>query len=256
MERHQRWAFHYFALLLRTAPLTLSRIAVEMGVADNTIAKLVRSPMFALAREVAKEIKPHREDTFGRYVFRRLSKEGQELWKRIAFWSEHDEGNSYVDRILSKTNTHVRQELFIHALVTYAFDVSRACRMVGVSLQTLETWKKQESFGKLLEEIQFHKKNFFEKAMLDLVAQRNPMAVIYANKTINADRGYGDRVEVQHSISPGFNFADLDLDLNTRRKVLDAIRRRKAIMEGRLLPAPATEAIDVKTVEESAVPAG
>src|SRR5690606_14891883 len=112
------------------------------------------------------------------------------------------------------------QQLFCHALLHTAYDISKACHMVGISFNTLNKWRNDLEFLQMLEEVQFHKKNFFENALIGLVGESHPGAVIFANRTLNADRGYSDKLELTHETKEtgrmNFDIADLDLDVPTQ----------------------------------------
>lgn len=240
----------YFAALMRPDIETHPQLAHEMGMDERSLHRRELHEDWELARNIAKQIKPRREATFGAYVFKQLSPEAQETWDKIRFWANHKNATEMIDKILSPRNTKIRQEVFIHALVCTNFDLTQACRLSGVSRNKLKHWKSSDlEFNALVEEVQWHKKNFFEKAMLDLVAERHPLATIWVNKTVNADRGYSEKIRVEHSVNPdGFNFEDLDLDLDTKRKILDAIRRKRELNGNgavKALPAPA-EVMDVE----------
>jgi len=232
--------------------------ANEMGMERRRFQRYTAHPRWVKAREVAaaNQSARSREKTFGHYVFKHLSDEARETWKELKFWVEHEGGQVQIQRILGGRARKIRQELFIHALVSTHYDMSRALSMTGLAKSTLDHWVAEDlHFAQLFDEIQWHKKNFFEKAMLDLVAERNPLATVWVNKTVNADRGYSEKIQVQHSIADaGFTFEDLDLDVDTRRKVLAAIRKRQALKAGetnrngqKRLAAPV---VDVEAVEE------
>lgn len=171
------------------------------------------------------------------YVFGHLSSDAQDVWEKLQFWGNSSSASIKVEQILSGKTKQLRQELFIHALVSSGFDYSAACRMVHVSRSTFESWRLEPEFRNLVNEIQWHKKNFFEKGLVDLVTMRHPGAVIWANKTINRDRGYGDSVEIEYSgkVDVGISIDELPLDIDTRRKILDAIRQAKQIEPGKLV---------------------
>jgi hypothetical protein len=81
-----------------------------------------------------------------------------------------------------------------------------------------------------------------------LVEERHPGAVIFANRTVNADRGYTEKMQVEHSGSVaarGYQMEDIMpyLDIDTRRKILDAIAQKKLDDTG---PAPKG---DIKLIE-------
>lgn len=225
--------------------------ANEMGMDRRRFQRLLEHPDWALARKVAEkqQASRSREKTFGNYVFKHLSDDAKETWEKLKFWVDHQDGAQQIRQIVEGKAKRIRQELFIHALVSTHYDMSRALMMTGLPKTALDNWRSDLHFAQLFDEIQWHKKNFFEKAMMDLVADRNPLATVWVNKTVNADRGYSEKIQVQHvGKDLGFSFEDLDLDIDTRRKVLEAIRRRQERQAPKLLPEPVT---DVEVVEET-----
>ena len=83
----------------------------------------------------------------------------------------------------------------------------------------------------MIEEIEWHKCNFFEEALVDLVAMRNPGAVMFVNRTKNADRGYSEKIQVEHSgaIATSVSVDELELPMETRKELLRAVRASKVI---------------------------
>lgn len=68
--------------------------------------------------------------------------------------------------------------------------------------------------------------------MIGLVEEGHPNAVIFANRTQNADRGYNERLIIESKETSGgsrtnFNIADLDLDVPTLKKIQIAIQKWK-----------------------------
>lgn len=205
------------------------KVAAALQVGEGAIFAWIRDyPEFALAKKMADE-KRGNNSTFTGYIFQHLSPEARKTWEKIQFWRDSDSSYEKINEILSSKPKKLRQELFIHALISCSFDVSTACAMVAISRNTLEDWKRYDlDFRQLVEEVRWHKKNFFEKSLIDLVEMKHPAAVIFVNRTVNADRGYSEKIQIEHTgTDPEFSVEDLDLDLETRRKVLDAIRRNK-----------------------------
>jgi len=93
-----------------------------------------------------------------------------------------------------------------------------------------------------VDEIHWHKANYFESAFIGRVAAGDTPAIIHAVKTKCRHRGYNDKIEVEHSGTIGnehtFSITDLDLDVDTRKKVLEALRKKLAADAAR--PAEAT----------------
>jgi len=206
-----------------------AKVAAALEISSAVLQKRLEAhPELKEAKELAETRRGHRE-TFSGYVYQQLSPACRKLWDQLQFWNDSDNAYEKIEHILSGQTKQLRQELWLHALVTSNFNLSTACRMVAVSRNCLEEWRKDLAFRQLVEEIQWHKKNFFENALLDLVEQRHPAAVLFVNRTINSDRGYTEKVQVEHSgqVGMGFSLEELDLPLATRQEILAAIRRHK-----------------------------
>lgn len=220
----------FYDAFLRDPSYTKVAAALEMKSVKTLEARLQKYPALRYAKKLADERRGNRE-SLSNYIFKHLSPEAQRMWEEIQFWADSESAYTKVQAILNGKTRKLRQELFIHALVHGGFNLSEACRVVAIPKCTLEEWKTDSEFLQLLEEIQWHKKNFFEHALIDLVEQRHPGATIFVNRTQNADRGYNEKIQVEHTGNVGFgiDFDQLDLDIDTRRKVLEAIRRSKPI---------------------------
>src|SRR5690606_21892274 len=98
-------------------------------------------------------------------------------------------------------------------------------------------------------------KNFIEDGLMDLIEIRNPNAVIFANKTLNRDRGYDEKIEVHHSGQVNhkheFSIDQLNLDTETKRKVLNAIREQQKALEApeQRQALPMGEVVEAEFVE-------
>ena len=168
---------------------------------------------------------------FKEYVYGQMSEESKALWDSVR---RLDKAGGLTreacQELFSDTGKRVRQELFIHAWVASNFNGSEACRRVGLSKYTLDKWLTNDpDFLKLFEEIDWHKGNFFEGALVKLVKAGDPHAVLFANKTFNRNRGYAEKTEVVNTTEVNINtqipLEDLDLDAATLAKVLKAQRK-------------------------------
>ena len=93
-----------------------------------------------------------------------------------------------------------RHELFIKSFNEQAFNISFACRTAGISRATYYFWmKRYPSFRRDLEEAIERKKDFVETALMKAISDGEVPAIIFANKTLNKDRGYVERTE--HAIA-------------------------------------------------------
>lgn len=207
-----------------------TKIASALGVSQGTLMSWIEKyPELELAKTTAEQRRGKTSD-FSNYVYQHLSPAIKKIWDEIVLWSDHANAQEKIQALLSGQPTRARQEIFIHALVSHSFNLSEACRIACVSRATVEQWKKDDyEFLQLVEEITWHKKNFFESALVDLVAMRNPGAVMFVNRTVNADRGYSEKLEVNHSgtIKQGIDIDELDLSIEVRRAILEALRKKK-----------------------------
>lgn len=170
-------------------------------------------------------------ETFVDYVYKRLSPKLREMWGEILQLDKHKNGLEMVEALLAKGGTRARQHLFIHALVSGNFNKSEACRRVNVSVPTLRGWIENDpEFPKLIDEIHWHKKNFFEGALTKLVKDGDTAATIFANKTFNKDWGYSEKHELEikadvkhtHTVK----VEELDLPVEVQQRLLEAMRTK------------------------------
>jgi hypothetical protein len=183
---------------------------------------------FRFAKKMADE---NREKTLSlsSYIFEHLSKESQEIWEKIQFWKDSTSAYEKINAILSGRTKKVRQELFIHALVTNHFDATTACKLVSIPYTQLLDWKKDDlEFRQLIEEIHWHKKNFFESSLVNLVEGGSEKAILFVNRTLNSDRGYTEKLEVKNtSKEQDFRLEDLKLSIEVKKEILNAMRLAK-----------------------------
>lgn len=180
--------------------------------------------------EKAKESNGVRQ--FEEYVYARLPEELQGTWNRLM---DLEQGGS-IEQVRDTMKDHgkrMRQHLWVHAWVHCSFNPSEACSMTGVSDKELKRWMNDDtSFADLIEAVHVHKKNMFEGALVKLVQRGETAAVIFANKTQNWDRGYGDRKEISvtgniDNLHTVVGLDDIPISLETRKEVLAAMRRKK-----------------------------
>lgn len=217
-----KFLFQFYDAYSRTKNLT--KVAATLGITNAVLeARIVRFNPLKIACEVADSYRPLQ--SLSGYVFSQLSEQAQATWKEISATKSWEE----VDAIFSRRTKRIRQELFVYALANSSYDLSSACRMVGIRRDQLAKWRHDLGFMQLLEEIKWHKKNFFESALVQLVEERHPGAVMFVNRTLNADRGYSEKLQVEHTgaIQNEIDWNTLELDPETKRKVLEAIRKQR-----------------------------
>lgn len=103
-----------------------------------------------------------------------------------------------------------QQRLLIHALTATKYDVNRCCSILGISKRTLDNWTNNDAkFAELWRTVEWHKRNFFEQKLIQLVDEGDSKAIIAVNQSINADRGYGNKVQVSGQINHVHGLIDL-----------------------------------------------
>jgi len=214
-----------------------NKIAQVLGVAVPTFNKWVKNKKpFRLAFQTGrKKYKKANGKTpnFRDYIFERLPYDLRKVWHRINKLDKAKSGMEKIEAILAQRGKSVRQHLFVYAWVAGNFSISQAMRKVNISRSTFDKWKKEDSgFAQLIEEINWHKKNFFEDHLCSLVAGGDTSAIIFANRTYNRDRGYNEKVDVDMNLSGELDHAVLSVDvlklpLQTRKEILKSLRKNK-----------------------------
>ena len=213
----------------------MKEVAEILGVGIQTLQKWVKENEAlkeAVAKAKAMRKSVAKSETFMEYIYKTLSPKVQDIWDKLMEFDETDNTIRRMD-ILIKQPEKIRQQLFIHALVCSRFDPTEACRRTGITKHMYETWCITDpGFARLVEEVMWHKKNFFESALVRLVEEGNTSATIFANKTINRDRGYDQRSEVHHSgavLHGQVDIETLNLPREAKRELLKAMRLQLAM---------------------------
>jgi hypothetical protein len=195
-----------------------------------------RHPMFQEAiKKGQKAIAPNGKISFQDYVYKQLPEHIQKVWDQLSAIEAFAKGGPtapHIERVLGPHGVNVRKYLFIHALVQSNFNPSEACKRLNIKRETFVTWAKEKDFRQLMDEIMWHKKNFFEGALVAAVERGETSAILFVNKTLNRDRGYGEKIDVSHEHTHEVNVNmirvdELNLPLETRKKILDAMRAKK-----------------------------
>jgi transposase len=221
--------------------MTETQISKVLGISVHTLRvweKKKKAFKLALDRGRAEQRgKKNSTLSFQDYIYEQLSYKNRKLWKKINSLhrnkKKRDDNIERIEALLEKRGKHARQSLFMHAWVSSNFSISKALRKVNISRSTFELWKKDTEFHILFKEMEWHKKNFFEEYLCKIVKGGNPAAIIFANKTYNRDRGYGDKLEVDMNLSGELDanvisVDTLNLNLETRKALLKSSRKKKA----------------------------
>ena len=93
-----------------------------------------------------------------------------------------------------------KKKLMIQTLNDQLGIVSIACKQVGISRETHYRWLREDSNYKYwVEEANYNLKDFGENCLLKSMREGHDGNIWNFNKTINRDRGYGEKIGVEHS---------------------------------------------------------
>ncbi len=244
------------AYLLAKSGLKGKTLARALGIDGDTLRnwKEKHEHFAAAIQQGRDELAENPVQTFREYVYGRLSESAQATWDKINEFEDEENGLTRIEALLRERGKPMRQHLFLYALVASNFNPSEACRKVNIPYMVFRKWCESDpDFADLVEEIHVHKGNFFEAALVGLVGQGDSAATIFANKTFNKDRGYGEKLEVHHTDTNHVIIEDLDLPLEDRKRLLEAIRRKKAAP---LAVEDKSNVIDVEFVQKGVENAG
>lgn len=80
-------------------------------------------------------------------------------------------------------------------------NISHAQRSIGVrTRQTIYNWRKNnEVFNDLFNEIKEEQIDIIESKLSELIDEKNPIAIMFALKTIGKNRGYTEKIETENT---------------------------------------------------------
>lgn len=164
-----------------------------------------RYPIFKLAvergkarRKIGMSDDTHKPtESIEQYVNARLSPALQPTWKQLMAFDKEENPQKKIDALFRDKGTVVRQQLFLHALVTKSFKVAPALRICGLSYNQLQTWRNDPAFAAMVDEIQFHKANFVKDKLMAAVQRGDQWAVTLALKAFAKDE-FADHTVIEH----------------------------------------------------------
>jgi len=235
MGRRSAWNDKYYVECYELAKQGCknSQIAKILGVPIDTFKRWI-SERPAL-KDALKRARGGNEgtktETFIEYVYNRLPEHIKSLWDELE--QANKKGNSLqrIEALLKDKGKKTLQHLYVHALISSNFNASEACRRLNISMSRVKGWMADPDFAQLIDEVLEHKKNICESALMGLVMQGETSAVIFANRTLNRDRGYGDKTEHIHTHAGGVLHGHVDVDalpIELRRQLLNATREKEA----------------------------
>lgn len=175
------------------------------------------------------------------HVSNSLPKELRDLWEDLS--GDNLTAQETVRYNLATKGDYDRQRLLVHALSVTRFDLNRCCQILDISKAKLDSWVQTDPrFAQLWEQVHWAKQNFLESALMEKVAEGDTKSIIFANQSVNRDRGYGQSVKIEathHHVHAVVDVTKLALDVETKSKILDAIRESGMIdLDGLLIDDP------------------
>lgn len=244
-DRKWRDEFYVLAYRLAREGQADSAIAKHLGVGTELFRRWKRErPAFAQALADGADAEKKAQEQ-KQILYNRLSPELQDVWDRICNVEEEARDDAEVrrdkrrarrllDSEIRALNERLRQRLFVHAYLCCDYSMSEAACRTATPHESLRQWKKDPEFSLLLAEGKAAKKDFVESALMSLVRQGEPAAVIFANKTVNADRGYNDKLRISVGPEQAHGVEELGFTLEEQKLLLAKIREAQA----KGLPAP------------------
>ena len=204
--------------------------AEALGTTYTTLLKWKEKyPEVRHAVEKGKEAgERNKTEDLREFIAGRLPDHLREVYEELEKVDDPDPSTN-IEQIVRDGGKRMRQQLFLHALFCNNFNPSAARRMVSVTKKEFDSWRDNDlDFMELVEEVMTAKKDFVEGKLMELVRMNDVSAVIFANKTLNRDRGYDPRLTVEHKGTVSHVHASLEkvfdrLSVDTQREVVAAL---------------------------------
>jgi hypothetical protein len=194
-----KWKDEYYveAYCMAREGLSDAQINTRIGVTPLLFRKWLQTkPALIAALRKGRE---SLDETLRDHVYDHLDDASKKVWDELMLCWEGRTSTDRVRAIFERQPKQVRQSLLLYAVVYFDFNSSTACSKLRVSEATLRLWLQGDrEFSKLWDDIQRHKGNFFEGELVKAVKKGDTSAILFANKTYNRARGYGDAVTHTH----------------------------------------------------------
>jgi hypothetical protein len=217
---------------------TREAIAARLGIPLEVYKRwLTKNPAISLASKCGKVHKGDRVEqatAFDEFILGKLPEDLKPFWLDCRMAQKR---GKEVPIGVQKLETEQRQMLFLTAWMKFRFNATKALRFTGIKRDTLNNWMTSPRFQKLMHELSEAKKDFFEDALIGSVVRGETAAIVFANKTLNRDRGYGEKREVevsgaiQHNHSQQMiDLSDLNLPIEIQAAIADAMEKRRKFL--------------------------
>lgn len=88
-----------------------------------------------------------------------------------------------------------KKKLFIEELLSHNFNISLACKIVGINRSTYYRWLEQTKFKTMLDDAFQRRKDMIEDKLMEEAMSGNTQILTLMAKTICRDRGYVEKTE-------------------------------------------------------------
>jgi len=223
-------------------------IAKTIGCLKKTFLRWKKKfPAFrnAVDRGRAMYVKPlkkaNKNTDLHNFIYGKLPEHLKDTWDYImlAYGDKNIIDINQMDEDVKGESREARQVLYLHAWYRCNFSVIEARRIINVAQDEWEDWQTDPVFLELFAKMDEIKSDFFESSMVNLVKKGHPAATVAANEAFNSN-AYGRRTKVEvegevihrHLHLVAMQDIEKYLDLDTKKKVLTAMRQVQAIEAG------------------------
>lgn len=223
--------------------MTEQAMSKVLGISKITFTNWEKSyPQFRKALQRGRAyskfgVKPYAETLD--YIYDQLPDDLKVVWQKLHQFNLARAGIAKVEALLAGRGKLIRQKMFLCALVKCNFVVAAACRMTGLKRITVEKWKGDIEFQRLIKEVEQIEREWSESCLRRLVQQGDFGANKFHLQAIAKDK-YGPpgsdtlnvnvsgQIEHKHQL---VLMEDLDLPLNIQKMLLTAVRNQRKLVE-------------------------
>jgi hypothetical protein len=113
---------------------------------------------------------------------------------------------------MDRKSKKARQRAWLEAYKARLFNVTTACREIGIDRSTYYRWLENDpSFSQAVQEARDEKLDFIEDQLLGKIAEGDTTAIIFALKTLAKHRGYVERQEIITQGNPALPGIDVKI---------------------------------------------
>lgn len=108
---------------------------------------------------------------------------------------------------IRKSTQIAKQKAFIKILERNLGNIKKSCEEAGITRKTFYDWEKDsEDFQKMLELsnkfTMSDKRDLVEDKLMEKVLNNDTSAIIFASRTLNASRGYSEKLDLSAKVEP------------------------------------------------------